>query len=107
MSNRDQRTRERAHQLWEQEGRPEGREHEHWDRAAREIEEQEADRDSSDRGALKNDEEVPAARVGSGSGLQPGGTTPGGGPGTGMGSLGTGGGSTGGAATGSVRKHRR
>lgn len=56
MSHRDQSTRERAHELWEQEGRPEEREREHWERAAREIEEQEADRDSSDRGALKYDE---------------------------------------------------
>lgn len=51
---------ERAHELWEQEGRPEGREREHWERAAREIEEQEADRDSNERGALKNDKEVRA-----------------------------------------------
>lgn len=51
VGSRDQRTQERAHQVREQEGCPEAREREHWDRAAREIEEQEADRDSSDRGA--------------------------------------------------------
>lgn len=36
--DRDQRIKERAHQIWESEGRPEGREHEHWQRARREIE---------------------------------------------------------------------
>ena len=29
---------QRAYQLWEQEGRPEGRESEHWEQACREIE---------------------------------------------------------------------
>ena len=29
--------RERAYWLWEEEGRPEGRELDHWDRASREI----------------------------------------------------------------------
>jgi hypothetical protein len=31
------RIRLRAHEIWEQEGRPEGRSHEHWLRAEREI----------------------------------------------------------------------
>lgn len=30
--------RERAHQLWEEQGRPEGRHEEHWEQARREIE---------------------------------------------------------------------
>ena len=34
---REQRIRERAHALWEREGRPEGRNEEHWARACREI----------------------------------------------------------------------
>ena len=32
-----ERVRQRAHELWEQEGRPEGRQDEHWERAWREI----------------------------------------------------------------------
>ncbi|HCJ29065.1 MAG TPA: DUF2934 domain-containing protein [Pseudomonas sp.] len=36
--NADERIRERAHQIWEAEGRPEGREAEHWARARDEIE---------------------------------------------------------------------
>ena len=37
MSDRETRVRERAHQLWEQEGRPHGRDFDHWERASREI----------------------------------------------------------------------
>ena len=33
----DQQIRERAYQIWEEEGRPEAREQFHWDRAAREM----------------------------------------------------------------------
>ena len=37
--NRDlQRIRERAYEIWEQEGRPEGREQEHWREAERQLE---------------------------------------------------------------------
>jgi hypothetical protein len=32
-----ERIRQRAHELWEQEGRPEGRQDEHWARACREV----------------------------------------------------------------------
>ena len=31
------RVRERAYQLWEQEGRPEGQEHAHWHEAERQV----------------------------------------------------------------------
>lgn len=37
---REQRIRERAHQIWEEEGRPLGRDAEHWERASRQIEEE-------------------------------------------------------------------
>lgn len=37
MSDRETRIRERAHQLWEREGRPSGRELDHWEQASREI----------------------------------------------------------------------
>ncbi len=31
------RIKQRAYEIWEQEGRPEGREQHHWDRAAKEV----------------------------------------------------------------------
>jgi hypothetical protein len=34
----EDRIRQRAYELWEQEGKPEGREGEHWEQACREIE---------------------------------------------------------------------
>ena len=36
--DRDARIRRRAHEIWEQEGRPEGLAAQHWDRAAQELE---------------------------------------------------------------------
>jgi hypothetical protein len=33
----EQLVRDRAYQIWEEEGRPEGREQLHWDRATREM----------------------------------------------------------------------
>lgn len=38
QSDREEKIRARAHQIWEREGRPSGREHVHWEEAAREIE---------------------------------------------------------------------
>ncbi|WP_081718334.1 DUF2934 domain-containing protein [Lutibaculum baratangense] len=37
MDERERRIRERAHALWEEEGRPEGRHDAHWERARQEI----------------------------------------------------------------------
>jgi hypothetical protein len=37
QDDREARIRERAHAIWEEEGRPTGREQAHWDRAAAEI----------------------------------------------------------------------
>lgn len=34
---REDRVRDRAYEIWEQEGRPPGREREHWERADREV----------------------------------------------------------------------
>ncbi|WP_432280269.1 DUF2934 domain-containing protein [Stakelama saccharophila] len=34
----EQHIRDRAYQIWQEEGQPEGREHEHWARARTEIE---------------------------------------------------------------------
>src|SRR5262245_62774263 len=36
-ANREERIRQRAHELWEQEGRPEGRARDHWERAAQDL----------------------------------------------------------------------
>src|SRR4051812_42183709 len=96
---RDERIKQRAYELWEQDGRPEGKDGEHWARAAEEI-----DGESRDGARLRNDEESPTASVGAASGLQPSGTTPGGSsPAAGFGSMGTGGGSTAGGSTGNNR----
>jgi hypothetical protein len=40
--DREQKIRERAHVLWETEGRPEGREHDHWREAERQVVAEEA-----------------------------------------------------------------
>ncbi|RUV70509.1 DUF2934 domain-containing protein [Mesorhizobium sp. M5C.F.Cr.IN.023.01.1.1] len=37
MDDRIERIRQRAHEIWEREGRPDGREQEHWERATKEI----------------------------------------------------------------------
>jgi hypothetical protein len=103
-NNREEQIRERAHQIWEEEGRPQGREQEHWERAAREIEGREAG--SETRAERSGPDEI-AGSVGVASGLQPGGTNPGGGPGTGAGSMGTGGGSTADEPTGAPKRKSR
>lgn len=38
---REEKIRQRAYQIWEAEGRPDGKQDEHWQRAAREIEAEE------------------------------------------------------------------
>lgn len=38
-ADRDDRIRQRAHELWEAEGRPEGRHAEHWEQARSEMDE--------------------------------------------------------------------
>lgn len=103
MTDREQRIRERAHQFWEEEGHPEGRGQDHWERAVSEIDSE--DGGAREAGQLNNEQE--SGSVGASSGLQPGGTTPGGGPGAGAGSIGTGGGSSGGSPTGSSKKAGR
>lgn len=40
-SDRDARIRQKAHQIWEQEGRPEGRDQAHWDMASELVAQQE------------------------------------------------------------------
>ena len=42
-AEKEERIRARAYALWEQQGRPEGRQSENWDQARREIEQEDAD----------------------------------------------------------------
>ncbi len=51
---REQRIRERAHALWEREGRPEGRDEEHWAQACREIDREEHAAKTSAAGSYEN-----------------------------------------------------
>jgi hypothetical protein len=96
----EDRIRARAYEIWDNEGRPSGRDREHWDRAVREIQ--------SGEGAEGADIAPPGGTTGGGiaSGSQSGGTTPGVGPGTGLGSLGTGGASTAETPSGSAQNRR-
>ena len=41
--DREAKIRRRAHELWEQEGRPEGRADAHWERAAQDLDREDAD----------------------------------------------------------------
>ena len=41
QSDRETRIRDRAQAIWEEEGRPEGRDREHWERAAAEVDAEE------------------------------------------------------------------
>jgi hypothetical protein len=41
-ASREERIRQRAHELWEQEGRPEGRAQDHWERAAQDLDREDA-----------------------------------------------------------------
>jgi hypothetical protein len=47
MDDHDERIRKRAHEIWEEEGRPEGREYSHWLRARADV--NEADVEASQR----------------------------------------------------------
>jgi hypothetical protein len=41
--DREERIRQRAHEIWEQEGRPEGQAQTHWERAAQELDREDAE----------------------------------------------------------------
>lgn len=88
--DREERIRQRAYEIWQSEGSPEGQDGAHWERASREIDAELAG-EGPDVGGVS-------------SGLQPSGTTPGSTPGASVGSIGTGGGSTAGDASGTVEK---
>jgi len=51
MMDREQLIRDRAYAIWQAEGQPEGCEQEHWERAAREIDEQAGDTAPADDAA--------------------------------------------------------
>jgi hypothetical protein len=95
MDDREERIRSRAYELWEREGRPDGRQAEHWRQATAEVDAEERER-AGGSGATG------APPSGVSSSLQQSGTAPGGGPGASQGSVGTGGGSAG--STGNVEK---
>jgi len=100
---REERIRRRAHEIWDSEGRPHGRDKEHWHRASQEID------GSADAQQAARGNDKPAATAGASgvsSGLQSGGAKPGSGPGAGHGSIGTGGGSTANKAPGTPKRRR-
>jgi hypothetical protein len=57
MDAREERIRARAHALWEADGKPLGRDREHWEQAAKLVqeEEQKAARDEAEPEAAKRD----------------------------------------------------
>jgi Protein of unknown function (DUF2934) len=46
-NDREERIRQRAHEIWEREGRPHGADRRHWDQASEEIRAEDASRDVS------------------------------------------------------------
>jgi hypothetical protein len=68
---KEERIRLRAHEIWEREGRPEGKEAEHWERASREIESEEAGENQDEGGRSGADQGDVSSHP------QPGGTAPG------------------------------
>ncbi len=118
-SDAEEKVRARARQIWEREGRPDGRHEEHWAQAQHEIENEDAAagdasaglkvtpyNDPSRSGGPVQGGPYPAGAGGVASGLQPGGTRPGGGPaGRTGGAMGSAGGSSAGG-TGSKAERR-
>ncbi|PNR00442.1 hypothetical protein C1S70_03320 (plasmid) [Azospirillum argentinense] len=61
----EHRIRHRAYEIWEQDGRPEGRRAEHWERACREL--QEEDERAKEQGSEPRD--LARASADSGAGI--------------------------------------
>lgn len=57
----DDRIRRRAYEIWEREGRPEGREAEHWAAAQAELEREQTRSDTQDVPAMRVDQTAPTA----------------------------------------------
>ena len=60
-NEREQRIRERAHEIWEREGRPQGRDQQHWETASHQIEDEERQKARSDRPEAAGADRAPAA----------------------------------------------
>jgi hypothetical protein len=74
VTDRDQRIRERAYRIWEEEGQPEGRQEEHWRRAEAEISEEEAQSLSpSGRAGVPSEISAAAAELTAAAGARRGG----------------------------------
>ena len=58
---RETRIRERAHEIWEREGRPEGAQEEHWQRACEEIDAEDQGRSPAGEGGVANPAQPGAA----------------------------------------------
>lgn len=74
QSTREEQIRERAYQIWEMEGRPDGDHERHWQQATEELKAGETPAEASGLPATGG----PADGIA--TSLQPGGTLPGGGP---------------------------
>jgi len=60
-NEREQRIRECAHEIWEREGRPQGRDQQHWEIASHQIEEEERLKAKSERPEAAGADRAPAA----------------------------------------------
>ncbi len=67
-SDLDKRVQQRAYEIWESEGRPEGRQQEHWQQARTELSEAQSEA-SADR--IRAKKEKPAAKAKPSSSSQP------------------------------------
>lgn len=61
--DRQQRIRQRAHAIWESQGRPHGADHDHWHQAAREIDAEDATGKKPAGGKAKPAAEAKAAKA--------------------------------------------
>jgi hypothetical protein len=72
MEELERRIRDRAYAIWEREGRPQGRDREHWEQATREID---AERDPAGQGEIPSDDR-PNVAGGAGAAAPSAGTPP-------------------------------
>lgn len=63
MSDRDRRIRERAHALWEAEGRPHGKDVLHWDQATAEIDSMDLQVDDAEHDSESAIEVIEEAKI--------------------------------------------
>ena len=65
-SDKDEKIRRRAYEIWQREGSPEGRSDEHWSQAARELEDEDGSSDESGAGLKVTTADDPTRGSGSG-----------------------------------------